>query len=101
MTASFSALAGLKAGTRFADISTFSPVLGFFPVRAARSRNSKVPRLGIASLPSAFSASVITSVRAVRAAAASFLLRLALMLMAVISSYLFIFITDTSANFYS
>lgn len=43
-TASLSALPGLKAGTLEAAISISLPVCGLRPLRAARSRTSKLPK---------------------------------------------------------
>ena len=43
-TASLSALPGLNAGTLLAAISISSPVCGLRPLRAARSRTSKLPK---------------------------------------------------------
>ena len=43
-TASLSALPGLKAGTLLAAISISLPVCGLRPLRAARSRTSKLPK---------------------------------------------------------
>ena len=44
LTASFNALPGLNAGTLLAGISISSPVCGLRPLRAARSRTSKLPK---------------------------------------------------------
>ena len=43
-TASLRALPGLNAGTLLAGISISSPVCGLRPLRAARSRTSKLPK---------------------------------------------------------
>lgn len=43
-TASFRALPGLNAGTFDAGISISAPVCGLRPLRAARSRTSKLPK---------------------------------------------------------
>lgn len=43
-TASLSALPGLKAGTLLAGISISAPVCGLRPLRAERSRTSKLPK---------------------------------------------------------
>jgi putative acetyltransferase len=45
LTAALSAAPGLNAGTLDAAIFNSSPVWGFRPARAARSRTSKVPKL--------------------------------------------------------
>src|SRR6185295_7292839 len=44
LMSSFSSLPGLKYGTRLAGILTGSPVLGFLPRRAPRSRTRKLPK---------------------------------------------------------
>jgi hypothetical protein len=44
LTASLRAFPGLNAGTLLAAISISSPVCGLRPLRAARSRTSKLPK---------------------------------------------------------
>ena len=55
--ASFRPFPGLNAGTFAAAISMASPVWGLRPVRAARSRTSKLPKPGICTLPFCFKVS--------------------------------------------
>jgi len=63
--------AGLKPGTEVAEIWISSPVWGLRPVRAERSRRSKVPRPGMATLSPPATVSVIAETRAPKALSAS------------------------------
>lgn len=72
LTASFNALPGLNAGTLLAAISISSPVCGLRPLRAARSRTSKLPNPISCTLSPCFKASKIESKTASTAFVASF-----------------------------
>ena len=73
LTASLSALPGLKAGTLLAGISISSPVCGLRPLRAARSRTSKLPNPINCTFSPSFKAFKIESKTASTAFVASFL----------------------------
>ncbi|EDN69197.1 hypothetical protein BGP_0986 [Beggiatoa sp. PS] len=64
MTASLSALPGLKTGTFAAFMSRRSPVRGLRPTLAARSRTVKVPNPISVTLSASASASLILSITA-------------------------------------
>src|SRR6478672_5234647 len=70
LTACFSWAPGLKAGAVDAAMSIASPVCGFRPWRAARSRVSNVPKPGSVTLSPELSAVVMESRTAFRALSA-------------------------------
>src|SRR6478672_13338316 len=70
LTACFSCAPGLKAGAVDAAMSIASPVCGFRPWRAARSRVSNVPKPGRVTLSPELSAVVMESRTAFRALSA-------------------------------
>ncbi|BAM61482.1 DNA-binding protein HU [Streptococcus dysgalactiae subsp. equisimilis RE378] len=73
LTASLRALPALKAGTFEAAISISAPVCGLRPLRAARSRTSKLPKpINCTFSPSARKASIAENTASTAAAESFF-----------------------------